>query len=171
MSFQVITFLWSEDEYTLQSSEFVQLLSIDPIQWEGRQNGNHSYRKLTNWSLGSQPCLLSESVSLAVWGHPRLTGNGGDFQQNVVHWRREWLTTSVFCLENPMNGMKMQKDMMLKDELPRSVGAQYATGEEWRKGSRKKQEMESKWKQGPAVDETGDGSKVWCCKEQCCIGT
>jgi len=50
----------------------------------------------------------------------------------VVHWRREWQTTSVFCLENPMNSMKRQKDMTLKDDLLRLVGAQYATGEEWR---------------------------------------
>ena len=53
-------------------------------------------------------------------------------EQNVVHWRREWQTTSVFLLENPMNSMKRQKDRTLKDELPRSVGGQYATGEEWR---------------------------------------
>ena len=52
------------------------------------------------------------------------------------------------CLENPMNSMKRQKDRTLKDELPRLVGAQYATGEEWRKNSRKKAEMEYKMKQG-----------------------
>ena len=56
--------------------------------------------------------------------------------------------------------MKMQKDMTLKDELPRSVGAQYATGEEWRNNSRKNDEMEPKRKQCPVVDVTGDGSKV-----------
>ena len=59
----------------------------------------------------------------------------------------------------------------LKDELPRSIGAQYATGEEWRNNSRKNEEMEPKWKQNPLVDLTGDGSKVQCCKEQYCIGT
>ena len=75
------------------------------------------------------------------------------------------------CLENPMNSMKRQKDMTLKDELPRSVGAQYATGEEWRNNTRKKEETEPKWKQHPIVDVTGDGSKVRCCKEQYCIGT
>ena len=68
-----------------------------------------------------------------------------------------------------MNGMKMQKEMTLRDELTRWVDAQYATEEEWRKGSRKKQEAEPKWKQGPAVDMTGDGSKVRGCKEQYCI--
>ena len=75
------------------------------------------------------------------------------------------------CLENPMNSMKRQKDRTLKDELPRSVRAQYATGEEWRNSSRKKAEMEPKQKQHPVVDVTGDGSKVWCYKEQYCIGT
>ena len=59
----------------------------------------------------------------------------------------------------------------MKDELPRSVGAQYATEDQWRNNSRKNEETEPKQKQHPAVDVTGDGSKVWCCKEQSCIGT
>ena len=70
-----------------------------------------------------------------------------------------------------MNSMKRQKNRTLKDELPRSVGAQYATGEEWRNSSRKNEETESKRKQHPVVDVTGDGSKVQCGKEQYCIGT
>ena len=70
-----------------------------------------------------------------------------------------------------MNRMKRQKDRTLKDELPRSVGAQYATGGEWRNDSRKTEEMEPKQKQHPVVDVTGDRSKVPCCKEQYCIGT
>ena len=64
------------------------------------------------------------------------------------------------CLEKPMNSMKRQKDRTLKDEFPRSVGAQYATGEEWRKSSRKNEETDLKQKQCPVVDVTGDGSKV-----------
>ena len=67
--------------------------------------------------------------------------------------------------------MKRQKDKTLKNELPRLVGVQYATGEEWRNNSRKNEEMEPKGKKCPAVDVTGDGSKVGCCKEQCCLGT
>ena len=63
------------------------------------------------------------------------------------------------------------KHRTLKDELPRSVGAQYATGNQWRNNSRKKEEMEPKQKQHPVVDVPGDGSKVRCCKEQYCIGT
>ena len=75
------------------------------------------------------------------------------------------------CLERPTNSMKRQKDGILKDELPRLVGAQYATGEEQRNNSRKNEETEPQWKQHPVVDVTGDGSKVWCCKEQYCIRT
>ena len=74
------------------------------------------------------------------------------------------------CLENPMNSMKIQKDRTLKDELPRSVHAQYATGDQWRNNSRKNEGMEPKQKQYPVVDVTGDGSKVRFCKEQYCIG-
>ena len=70
-----------------------------------------------------------------------------------------------------MNSTKRQKERTLKDELPRSVGAQYATGDQWRNKSRKNEEMEPKQKQHPVVDVTGDGSKVQCCKEQYCIKT
>ena len=69
-------------------------------------------------------------------------------------------TLQYSCLENPMNNMKRQKDRTLKDEPPRSAGAQYATEEQWRNNSRKNEEMEPKQKQHPVVDVTGDGSKV-----------
>ena len=68
-----------------------------------------------------------------------------------------------------MNSTKRQKDRTLKDELPRLVGAQCATGDQWRNNSRKNEEMDSKQKQHTVVDVTGDGSKVQCCKEQYCI--
>ena len=84
-------------------------------------------------------------------------GNGKPFQHS--------------CPENPMNSMKRQKDRTLKDELPRSVGAQYATGEEPRSSSRTNEEAEPKQKQRPAVDVPGGESKVQCCKEQYCVGT
>ena len=64
------------------------------------------------------------------------------------------------CLENPMNSMKRQKDRTLKDELPRSVGVQYATGDQWTNNSRKNEETEQKQKQHSVVDMTGDGNKV-----------
>ena len=70
-----------------------------------------------------------------------------------------------------MNSIKRQKDMIPKDEHPRSVGAQYAIGDQWRNNSRKNEGIEPKQKQHPAVNVTGDGSKVQCCKEQYCIGT
>ena len=73
-----------------------------------------------------------------------------------------------------MNSMKRQKDRTLKEELPRLVGAQYATGDQWRNNSRKNEQMElkqKKHKQQPVLHVTGDGSKVRCCEEQYCIGT
>ena len=75
------------------------------------------------------------------------------------------------CLENPVNSMKRQKDMTLKDELLRLIGAQYVTGDQWRNKSRKNEEMEPKQKKHPVVDVTGGRGKVRCCKEQYCIGT
>ena len=63
------------------------------------------------------------------------------------------------CLENPMNSMKRQKDRTLKDELPRLVSAQYATGEQWRNNFRKNEETKTKQKQHPVVDVTSDESK------------
>ena len=63
------------------------------------------------------------------------------------------------CLENPVNSMKRQNDRILKEELPRSVGAQYATGDQWRNNSRKNEGMEAKQKQHPVVDGTDDRSK------------
>ena len=75
------------------------------------------------------------------------------------------------CLENPMNSMKRQNDRIPKEELPRSVGAQHATGDQWRNNSRRNEGIELKQRQYPAVDVTGDRNKVQCCKEQYCIGT
>ena len=69
-----------------------------------------------------------------------------------------------------MNSMKRQNDRIPKEELPRSLGAQYATGDWWRNNSRKNEGMEPKQKY-PVVDVTGDRSKIQCCKEQYCIGT
>ena len=74
------------------------------------------------------------------------------------------------CLEKPMNSMRRQNDRTLKEELPRSVGAQYAAGDQWRDNSRKNEGMEPKQKQYPVMDGNGDRSKVRCCKEQYCIG-
>ena len=129
--------------------------------------GHRQLANLITWTTA-----LSNSVKLShtVWGHPRQMGHGGEVWQNVVHWRREWQTTSVFLPWEP-HKQKRQKDKTLKDELPRSVGAQYATGDQWRNNSRKNEGMEPKQKQHPVVDGTGDRSKVRFCKDQYCIGT
>ena len=70
-----------------------------------------------------------------------------------------------------MNSMRWKNDRILKEELTRSVGAQYATGGQWRSNSRKNEGMEPKQKQYPVVDVAGDRSKIQCCKEKYCIGT
>ena len=77
---------------------------------------------------------------------------------------------SILALRTSWTVWKGKNDRTLKNELPRSVGAQYATGDQWRNNSRKNEEMEPKQKQHPAMDVTGDGGKVWCCKVQYCIG-
>ena len=99
-------------------------------------------------------------LSHAIWGHPR-------WAVMVERADRMWSTgegngklLQYSCLENPMNSMKRQNDRILKEELPRSVGAQYATGDQWRNNSRKNEGMEPKQKQYPAVDVSGDRSKV-----------
>ena len=80
-------------------------------------------------------------------------------------------TLQYSYLENPMNSMKRQNDRILKEELPRSVGALYATGDQRRNNSRKNEGMEPGKKQYRVVDVTGDRSKVQCYKKQYCIGT
>ena len=75
------------------------------------------------------------------------------------------------CLKNLMNSMIRQKDRALKDELPRSVGAQYATGDQWRNNSRKNEGMEPKQRQHPVEGGAGDRSHIQCCREQYCMLT
>ena len=124
----------------------------------------------SNWSHGPQPCLTQWNYEPRHVGPPKMDGSWcSDQMRSTGEGNGKPLQYS--CLENPMNSMKRQKDMTMKDELPRSVGAQYASGEEWRNSSRKNKEMKPKWKQCPIVNMTGDGSKVQCCKEQYCIGT
>ena len=125
--------------------------------------------KLITWTTA---CLTQWNYEPCRVGPPKMDGSW---------WRvlkKPWSTgegngkpLQYFCLENPMNSMKSQKDRTLKDELPRSVGAQYTTRDQRRNNSRKNEEMEPKWKERPVVDVTGDGSKVQCFKEHYCIGT
>ena len=92
--------------------------------------------------------------------HYLIISNGGEFSQNAVHRRREWQTPSVFLPGEPHKQYERQKDITMKDELPRSVGAQYATGEDWRNNSKKNEETEAKQKQCPVVDMTRDEGKI-----------
>ena len=86
------------------------------------------------------PCFLNTSY---LWGSALSTGSLVAFWQDVVHWRREWQTTSVFLPWEP-HSTKRQKDRILKEELPRLVGAQYATGDQWKNNSRNNEGMEPK---------------------------
>ena len=99
-------------------------------------------------------------LSHALWGHPRWAGmvERSDTMQSKGKDNGKPLQYS--CLENPMNSMKRQNDRILTEELPRSVDAQYATGDQWRNDSRKNEGMEPKQKQYPVVEVTGDRSKV-----------
>ena len=83
-------------------------------------------------------------LSDAVWGHPRQTGHGGESGRMWSTEEGNGKLLQYSCLENPMNSMKLQKYRTLKDELPRLVGAQYATGDQWRNNSRKNERMEAK---------------------------
>ena len=93
----------------------------------------------------------------------RATQDGQVMESSDKTWstgERNGKPLQYSCFENPMNSMKTEKYRTLKDELPRSVGTQYATGDQWKNNSRKNGEMEPKQKQHPVVDATGDGSKV-----------
>ena len=95
------------------------------------------------------PCGATQDRGVMVEGYDKMWSTG---EGNVK-------TLQYSCHENSMNTMKRQKDRTLKDELPRSVGAQYATGDKWRNNSRKNKETQLKQKQHPVVDVIGDGSK------------
>ena len=129
------------------------------------------YSQKTSQSNHTGTTALSNSVkpSHAVWGHASVMVERSDRMWSTGEGNGKPLQYS--CLENPMNSMKRQNDRILKEELLRSVGAQYVTGDQWRNNSRKNKETKPKQKQHPIVDVTGDGSKVRCYKEQYCIGT
>ena len=118
-----------------------------------------------------QPCLTQWNYEPCCVGPPKMDGSwwrvlgkrGPTGEDNGK-------SLQYSCLENPMNSMRRLNDMTLK-ELPRLVCAPNATGEEWKNKTRKNEKMEQQQKQCPAVDVTGDGSKIWCCKEQYCLGT
>ena len=120
------------------------------------------YSQETTQSNHTRTTALSNSMKLS-----HACGATQDRQVMVERSDRMWSTgegngkpLQYSCFENPMNSMKRQNDRILKEELPRSVGAQYATEDQWRNNSRKNEGMEPKQKQYPAVDVTGDRSKV-----------
>ena len=127
---------------------------------------NHNHGQLANLITWTTALSNSMKLTQALQGHPRLMDHGEKVWQNVVHWRMEWQTNSVFLPWEHHEVWKGKKDRKLKDELPRSIGAQYATGDQWRNNFRKNEGMQPKQKQHPAVDGTGDRSKVQCYKEQ-----
>ena len=138
-----------------------------------RANTLKPYSQKTSQSNHTRTTALSNSMKLS---HAR-----GETQDGRVMVERSdgmWSTgegngkqLQYSCLQNPMNSMKRQNDRILKEKLPRSVGAQYATADQWRNNSRKNEGMEPKQKEYLPVDVTGDRSKVRCCKEQYGIGT
>ena len=139
-----------------------------PHPSEGRQNENHSHRKLTKlikW-------ITALSNSMKLWAMPCRAIQYGSWWRVLTKYKEGNGKPLQYSFpENPMNSMKRQKDMTLKDELPRWVGAQYTTGEEWRNSSSRNEEAEPKWKQCPAVHVSSGESKVQCCKEEYCIET
>ena len=138
-----------------------------------RANTLKPYSQKTSQSNHTRTTALSNSMKPS---HARRATQDGWVM--VERSDRMWSTgegngkpLQYFCLDNHMNSMKRQNDRILDEELLRSVGAQYATGDQWRNNSRKNEGKEPKQKQYPVVDVTGDVSKVRCCKEQYCIGT
>ena len=127
-----------------------------------RANTLKPYSQKTSQSNYTRTTALSNSMKLS---HARGANQNGWVM--VERSDRMWSTgegngqpLQYSYLENPMNSMKRQNDRILKEELPRSVGAQYATGDQWRNNSRNNERMEPKQKQYPVVDVTGDKSKV-----------
>ena len=135
--------------------------TLKPYSQKNSQSNHTSTTALSNSMKLSHACGATQDGRIMVERYdtmwPTGEGNGKPLQCS--------------CLENPMNSMIRQNDRILKEEVPRSVGAQYATGDQWRNNSRKNERMEPKQTQYLVVDVTGDRSKVQCCKEQYCIGT
>ena len=139
---------------------------VDVARGHQRADTLKPYLQKTSQSNHTRTTALSNSIKLS---HAR--GATQDERVMVERSDRTWSTgegngkpLQYSCLENPMNSMKRQNDRILKEVLPRSVGAQYATGDQWGKNSRKNEGMKPKQKQYLAVDVTGDRSKAQCCK-------
>ena len=146
---------------------------VDVPRGHQRADTLKPYSQKTSQSNNARTTALSYSMKLSD-AH----GATQDGQVMAERSDRIWSTgegngkpLQYSSLENPMNSMKRQNVKILKEELPRSVGTQHATGDQWRNNSKKNEGVEPKQKQYPAVDVTGDRSKVQCCKEQYYIRT
>ena len=135
--------------------------TLKPYSWKTSQSNHTRTAALSNSMKPSHACGATQDERVMVERYDRMRSTGEANGKPVQY----------SCLENPLKSMKRQNDRILKEELPRTVGAQHATGDQWRNNSRKNERMEPNQKQYPAVDVTGDRSKVRCCKEQYCIGT
>ena len=124
--------------------------TLKPYSQKTSQSNHSRATALSNSVKPSHACRATQDGWVMVERSDRMSstgeGNGKPLQYS--------------CLENPMNSMKRQYDRILKEELPRSVGDQYATGDQWRNDSRNNEGMEPEQKQYPVVDVTGDRSKV-----------
>ena len=124
--------------------------TLKPYSQKTSQSNHTRTTALSNTMKLSHACGATQDGWVMVERSDRMWSTG----------ERNGKPLQYSCLENPMNSRKRQDDRILKEELPRSVGAQYATGDQWRHNSRKNEGMEPKQKQYPAVDVTGDRSKV-----------
>ena len=125
----------------------------DTLQPYSQKTSQSSHTRITAWSNSMKlrhACGATQDGRVMVERSDRMWSTGEGNGKPLQH----------SCLGNPMNSMKRKNDGILKEELPRSVGAQYATGDQWRNNSRKNKGMEPKQKQYPAVDMSGDRSKV-----------
>ena len=144
-------------------------ISLLSYSSEGRQNENHNHRKLTK--LITWTTALSNSMKL--WTMPyRVTNSDGSWWRLLTKWGplENGMVNHISILAlKPHEQYGKAKRYDTERWTPQSIGAPYATGEEWENNSRKNEERKPQWKQCPVVDVTGDGSKVQCCKEQYCI--
>ena len=135
--------------------------TLKPYSQKTSQSNHTRTTALYNSLKASHACRATQDRWVMVERSDRMwstgEGNGKPLQYS--------------CLENPMNSRKRRNDRIPKEELPKSLGAQYATGDQWRNNSRKNEGMEPMQKQYPVVDVTFDRSKIRCCKEQYRIGT
>ena len=135
--------------------------TLKPYSQKTSQSNHTRTTALSNSMKPSHACGATQDWRAMVERSDRMWSTGEENGKPLQH----------SCLENTMNSMKRQNDRIPKEELPRSLGAQYATGDHWRNNSRKNEGMEPKQKQYTVVDVTADRSKVQYCKEQNCIGT